>query len=149
MRIYLNSKQKIWTLGTMGQYFVTGRYAEWAKEELLDKDRRSVAFYRGTTPTILTVDPDLIQLIFASNFNAFPHRTPGGGSIGGGHIFGQTLDLISDMPRWKRLRSTLSAGFSTKQLNEMIHAIEASIGKEHPVERFPKCFFFRKFRQKN
>ena len=133
----------------MGQYFVTGRYAEWAKEELLDKDRRSVAFYRGTTPTILTVDPDLIQLIFASNFNAFPHRTPGGGSIGGGHIFGQTLDLISDMPRWKRLRSTLSAGFSTKQLNEMIHAIEASIGKEHPVERFPKCFFFRKFRQKN
>ena len=49
-----NSKQKIWTLGTMGQYFVTGRYAEWAKEELLDKNRRSVAFYRGITPTILT-----------------------------------------------------------------------------------------------
>ena len=125
----------------MGQYFVTGRYAEWAKEELLDKDRRSVAFYRGVTPTILTVDPDLIQLIFASNFNAFPHRTPGGGSIGGGHIFGQTLDLISDMPRWKRLRSTLSAGFSTKQLNEMIHAIEASIGKEHKVDIFLKIFF--------
>ena len=54
MRIYQNSKQKIWTLGTMGQYFVTGRYADWAKEELLDKNRRSVAFYRGITPTILT-----------------------------------------------------------------------------------------------
>lgn len=135
----------------MGQYFVTGRYAEWAKEELLDKNRRSVAFYRGITPTILTgnvlkeifakqrrfwdylkVDPDLIQLIFASNFNAFPHRTPGGGSIGGGHIFGHTLDIISDMPRWKRLRSTLSAGFSTKQLNQMIQAIETSIGKTPP-----------------
>ena len=38
----------------MGQYFVTGRYAEWAKEELLDKNRQSVAFYRGITPTILT-----------------------------------------------------------------------------------------------
>ena len=38
----------------MGQYFVTGRYAEWAKEELLDKNRRSVAFYRGITPVILT-----------------------------------------------------------------------------------------------
>ena len=78
------------------------------------------------------MDPDLIQSIFASNFNVFPHRTPGGGSIGGGHIFGQTLDLISDMPRWKRLRSTLSAGFSTKQLNQMMQAIETSIGKSPP-----------------
>jgi len=73
------------------------------------------------------VDPNLIQLIFASNFNVFPHRTPGGGSIGGGHIFGHTLDIISDMPRWKRLRSTLSVGFSTKQLNQMMQAIETSI----------------------
>ena len=38
----------------MGQYFVNGRYAEWATEELLDKNRRSVAFYRGITPVILT-----------------------------------------------------------------------------------------------
>ena len=54
VKIFSNSKQKIWTLGTMGQYFVTGRYAEWAKEELLDKNRRSVAFYRGITPVVLT-----------------------------------------------------------------------------------------------
>ena len=94
---------------------------------------------------IFEVDPNLIQLIFVSNFNAFPHRTPGGGSIGGGPIFGNTLDIISDMPRWKRLRSTLSAGFSTKQLNEMIHAIEASIGESASADETLLNGAFRKF----
>lgn len=50
----------------MGQYFVTGRYVEWAKEELLDKDRRSVAFYRGITPTILTGNSQLLSTTYRS-----------------------------------------------------------------------------------
>lgn len=74
------------------------------------------------------VDPDLIQSVFSSNFHAFPTRWPGGGTFGRGPIFGRTLDVISDIPSWKRLRSTLSPGFSTKQLNQMLHAIEATIG---------------------
>jgi len=118
---------KIWTLGTFGQYMAEDGYINWAKEELLEKNRKSVAFYRGTTPIILTVDPDLIQSVFSSNFHAFPTRWPSGGTFGRGPIFGRTLDIISDIPSWKRLRSTLSPGFSTKQLNQMLHAIEATI----------------------
>ena len=45
---------KVWTLGTMGQYFVKDGYVKWSKEELLDKNRKSVAFYRGVTPIIVT-----------------------------------------------------------------------------------------------
>ena len=32
-----------------------------AKEELIEKGRQTVGFYRGATPTILTVDPELIK----------------------------------------------------------------------------------------
>ena len=80
------------------------------------------------TPTILTVDEELIRLSFATHFGSFPTRVPGGGSVGAGPIFGHTLDVLSDMPRWKRLRSTLAVGFSTRQLNEMVVAINNSIG---------------------
>ena len=45
---------KVWTLGTMGQYFVKDGYVKWTKEELLDKNRKTVAFYRGVTPIIIT-----------------------------------------------------------------------------------------------
>jgi len=102
------------------------------------------------TPTILTIDDELIRLIFATHFGLFPTRVPVGQTFGNGPIFGHTLQLISDMPRWKRkvqsspeinskhwikqnlnsnrLRSTLSPGFSTRQLNEMVIAISKSIG---------------------
>ena len=97
----------------------------------MKKNRQTVGFYRGTTPTILTVDEELIRLTFATHFASFPTRSPipGGGSTGAGPIFGHPLNLISDMPRWKRLRSTLAVGFSTRQLNEMVMAINDSIGK--------------------
>ena len=95
----------------------------------MKKNRHTVGFYRATTPTILTVDEELIRLTFATHFGSFPTRVPGGGSMGAGPIFGHTLDVISDMPRWKRLRSTLAVGFSTRQLNEMVVAINNSIGK--------------------
>ena len=99
-----------------------------AEEEILKKNRTSIGFYRGTTPTILTIDQELIRLSFATHFGSFPLRVPKG-SIGAGPIFGHTLNVLSDMPRWKRLRSTLAVGFSTRQLNEMVIAIEQSIGK--------------------
>ena len=95
----------------------------------MKKNRHTVGFYRATTPTILTVDEELIRLTFATHFGSFPTRVPGGGSVGAGPIFGHTLDAISDMPRWKRLRSTLAVGFSTRQLNEMVVAINNSIGE--------------------
>ncbi len=96
----------------------------------MKKNRRSVGYYRGTTPTILTVDSELIRLVFAKHFGSFPTRLPGvKGSIGRGPIFGHTLEAMSDMPRWKRLRSTLTVGFSTRQLNEMVVAINNSMGK--------------------
>ena len=96
----------------------------------MKKNRHTVGFYRATTPTILTVDEELIRLTFATHFGSFPTRVPGGaGSIGAGPIFGHTLDVLLDMPRWKRLRSTLAVGFSTRQLNEMMLAINNSIGE--------------------
>ena len=95
----------------------------------MKKNRHTVGFYRATTPTILTVDEELIRLVFATHFGSFPTRVPGGGSVGAGPIFGHTLDVLSDMPRWKRLRSTLAVGFSTRQLNEMVVAINNSIGE--------------------
>ena len=51
------------------------------------------------------------------------------GSIGAGPVFGETLDIISDMVKWKRLRSTVAAGFSTRQLTEMIPAIDEAISE--------------------
>ena len=94
----------------------------------MKKNRLTAGFYRGTTPSILTVDAELIRLIWTTHFSSFPKRVPMG-SVGNGPIFGQTLEVLSDMPRWKRLRSTLSVGFSTTQLNEMVVAINNSIGK--------------------
>ena len=137
---------KISTLGTMNQYFGTNKYFEWAENELLKKNRRTVGFYRGTTPTILTVDDELIRLVFTTHFGSFPSRVPIGQSMGNGPIFGETLEIISDMPRWKRLRSTLSAGFSTKQLNEMIIAISKSIGIEFPSKILSAKFYQKYFR---
>ena len=77
------------------------------------------------------VDPDIIHSVFASHFHSFPSRYPSSGTMGRGPIFGRTIDIISDIPAWKRIRSTLSPGFSTKQLNQMLHAIEATIGTDN------------------
>ena len=60
------------------------------------------------------------------------------GSIGAGPVYGQTLDIISDMVKWKRLRSTIAAGFSTRQLSEMIPAIDEAISK-FKIVIFAEC----------
>ena len=116
-------------MGTMTQYFGTDTYPKWAKEELVDKGRQTVGFYRGATPTILTVDPELIRETFATHFGSFPIRVPVGESIGGGPIFNDLLNLMSNIPKWKRLRSTLTEGFSMKNLNQMIPTLQNCAGK--------------------
>ena len=120
---------KLLTFGTTGQYLTGEGVKEFAHNELLKKNRRTIGFYRLTTPVIFTIDPELIKLIFTTHFGSFPHRNPASGSIGAGPIFGHTLDIISDMVKWKRLRSTVAAGFSTRQLNEMIPSIDEAISK--------------------
>ena len=61
------------------------------------------------------------------------------GTIGAGPIFSHTLDILSDMPKWKRQRSTLTAGFSTKQLNEMIPTIDNAISKSKQTSKPYNC----------
>ena len=43
----------------------------------------------------------------------------------GAGVFGDMLNFLDDMPKWKRQRATLSAAFSTKQLNAMIPTIDS------------------------
>ena len=121
--------------GTMKQYFYGEGVKDFAIEELVKKKRRTIAFYRLTTPVYMTIDPELIKAVFTTHFASFPHRNPAGkGSVGAGPIFGDTLDITADMQKWKRLRSTLAAGFSTRQLNEMIPSIDAAISKFYSTQ---------------
>ena len=54
-----------------------------------------------------------------THFNEFPHRMAQDGSFGGGTIGTSQLDMTRDMHQWKRMRSTLTPGFSTRQMNVM------------------------------
>ena len=126
--------------GTTKQYFYGEGVKDFANEELVKKKRRTVAFYRLTTPVYMTIDPELIKAVFTTHFGSFPHRNPAGkGSFGAGPIFGNTLDITTDMPKWKRLRSTLASGFSTRQLNEMIPSIDEAICKFYTIEHIIIC----------
>ena len=92
----------ILSFGTAGHYVKENGYPEFAKKELLDKDRKTIGLYRATSPVIVTVDIDLIQKITISHFHQFNSHNPAQGAIGAGPIFGYTLDILDDMPRWKR-----------------------------------------------
>ena len=59
------------------------------------------------SPVVFTTDIELIKKVFTTHFGSFPTRNPQSGSIGAGPIFGNTLDIMADMPRWKRMRSTV------------------------------------------
>ena len=116
---------KLMSCGTAGHYVNENAYPAFAKRELLDKDRKTVGLYRVMSPIIMTVDTELIQKVFTTYFHQFPSRNiVTSGTLGAGPIFNNTLDIIDDMHVWKRQRSTLSAGFSTKQLNEMMPVFE-------------------------
>ena len=111
---------RLLSFGTAGHYVSDNGYPEFAKAQLLDQDRKTVGYYRVTSPVVMTVDTGLITKLFNTHFHLFNSRNPAMGEIGAGPIFGYTMDLLDDMKSWKRQRSTLTAGFSTKQLNEMI-----------------------------
>merc|ERR1711892_330803 len=111
---------RLLSFGTAGHYVSDNGYPEFAKAQLLDQDRKTVGYYRVTSPGVMTVDTGLIAKLFNTHFHLFNSRNPAMGEIGAGPIFGYTMDLLDDMKSWKRQRSTLTAGFSTKQLNEMI-----------------------------
>merc|ERR1711935_826954 len=111
---------RLLSFGTAGHYVSDNGYPEFAKAQLLDQDRKTVGYYRVTSPVVMTVDSGLITKLFNTHFHLFNSRNPAMGEIGAGPIFGYTMDLLDDMKSWKRQRSTLTAGFSTKQLNEMI-----------------------------
>ena len=53
-----------------------------------------------------------------------------GMSLGLGHDMALTLDQIDNVHQWKRLRSSMSPGFSTRQLGEMLIHTNTSLGKQ-------------------
>ena len=70
---------RLLTFGKCDQYLSGEGVKEFAYEELVKKNRKTIGFYRLTTPVIFTVDPDLIKLIFTTHFGSFPHRNPATG----------------------------------------------------------------------
>ena len=46
------------------------------------------------------------------------------GEMGAGPIFGKMMNFLDDMPSWKRQRTTMTAAFSTKQLNEILTGLD-------------------------
>ena len=118
-------KPRLLSFGTAGHYVADNGYPEFAKAQLLDQDRKTVGYYRAISPVVMTIDTQLIGKLFNSHFHLFNSRNPAVGEIGAGPIFGHTMDIIDDMKSWKRQRSTLTAGFSTKQLNEMIPVFDS------------------------
>ena len=52
---------RLLSFGTMKHYLSNNAYPEFAKKELLEKDRKTIGLYRVTTPIIVSVDTLLIQ----------------------------------------------------------------------------------------
>lgn len=113
-------------LGTTTQYMSENGYVEFAAKQLEEKKQKSVGFYRFTAPVIMTIDIDIIKPVWTTYFGAFPTRMPTEGSMGIGKEFSTTLDQINDVHQWKRIRSTISPSFSTKQLGEMLSMSSAA-----------------------
>jgi len=53
---------------------------------------------------------------------------PFDGSVGFGKDLSQSMDQINDVHQWKRLRSTMAPGFSTRQLGEMFVVTNHCLG---------------------
>lgn len=115
--------------GTAGHYAADGAFPEFTQKELMDKNRKTVAYYRLLDPIILTIDTELIKQVFTTHFGSFPHRMPFEASLGFGKEFRTTLDQVSDVHQWKRLRSTMSPGFSNRQLGEMLAITNSCLDK--------------------
>ena len=72
------------TFGTAGHYAVENGFNELADKELKDKNRKTVGYYRLTSPVIFTVDHELINAVFTTHFGSFSARQPDMGSFGVG-----------------------------------------------------------------
>jgi cytochrome P450 len=54
-----------------------------------------------------------------THFHQFPHRMAFTGSFGAGKIGEMQLNIVSDPHAWKRMRSTLTPGFTQRQMADM------------------------------
>lgn len=109
------------SFGTAGHYAVDDGFPKFGKEQLIDKGRKTVAYYRLTDAIILSIDPEIIKLVFTTHFGSFYSRMPNEGqSMGLGKDFSQTMDIVSNPHVWKRQRNTMAPGFTQRQLSEMI-----------------------------
>jgi len=117
----------IFKFGTAAHYGSANGMKNFAQSELVDKGRKSVAYYRITSPVVLTIDKDIIQQIFTSQFSLFNTRMPTDGTFALGKDLNTTLDQINDIHQWKRVRSTMAPGFSSKQLTEMLPIINGCL----------------------
>lgn len=52
----------IFSFGTAGHYAADNGLPDFGKEELIDKNRKTVAYYRLADPIIFTIDVDLIKV---------------------------------------------------------------------------------------
>ena len=53
---------KLLKFGTSGHYGRENGYPEFGKEELIDKNRKTVSYYRFTDPVVWSIDPELIKV---------------------------------------------------------------------------------------
>jgi hypothetical protein len=72
------------SFGTSGHYAVDNGFNELADRELKDKNRKTVGYYRLTSPVVLTIDTELINAVFTTHFSSFSARQPEMGSFGVG-----------------------------------------------------------------
>jgi len=72
------------SFGTCGHYATDNGFNELADRELKDKNRKTVGYYRLTSPVVLTIDTELINAVFTTHFSSFSARQPEMGSFGVG-----------------------------------------------------------------
>jgi len=88
-------------------------------EIMNDRNYKTVGYTTFGARRIASMDDTLIKQVFTTHFHAFPHRMPTDASFGAGEIGNVQMNTVKDIHTWKRLRSTLSPGFSTRQLDVM------------------------------
>ena len=77
-------KPKYSRFGTFGHYTGDNGFIDFANSELRDKNQKTVAFYFGLSPSIWTVDIDIINDVFVKHFSSFTSRLKPTGSLGQG-----------------------------------------------------------------
>ncbi|XP_037070472.1 cytochrome P450 3A9-like [Pollicipes pollicipes] len=85
---------------------------------------KTMALYIGTTPMLLTTDPDLVREVFVKSVDTFPDRPERKQSLL--PIFNDTL-LALRGERWKYVRRVLNPAFTAKKLKGMSSAMNRPI----------------------